>query len=40
VLTSEAYVHEYARRGRVARVQEKAPLVQALARTLFEHGAG
>jgi AcrR family transcriptional regulator len=38
VLTAEAYVHEYARRGRVARVQEKAPLVQALARTLFEHG--
>jgi AcrR family transcriptional regulator len=39
VLTAEAYVHEYARRGRLARVQEKAAPVQALAHTLFAHGA-
>jgi AcrR family transcriptional regulator len=38
VLTAEAYVHDYARRGRVKRVAEKAPAVQALARALFEHG--
>jgi AcrR family transcriptional regulator len=38
VLTAEASVHDYARRGRVARVQERAPAVQALARALFEHG--
>jgi AcrR family transcriptional regulator len=38
VLTAEAYVHDYARRGAVKRVQEKAPAVQALARALFEHG--
>jgi AcrR family transcriptional regulator len=38
VLTAEAYVHEYARRNRVRKVQEKAPDVLALARTLFEHG--
>jgi AcrR family transcriptional regulator len=38
VLTAEAYVHDYARRGRVRRVAEKAPAVQALARALFEHG--
>lgn len=35
ILTAEAYVHEYARRGRLARVVEKAPGVQALARSLF-----
>jgi AcrR family transcriptional regulator len=38
VLTSEAYVHDYARRGCVASVPEKAPAVIALARVLFEHG--
>jgi AcrR family transcriptional regulator len=38
VLTAEAYVHDYARRGRVRRVKEKAPVVQALARALFESG--
>jgi hypothetical protein len=36
VLTSEAYVHEYALRGCLERVAEKAPAAQALARTLFE----
>jgi AcrR family transcriptional regulator len=38
ILTAEAYVHDYARRGCVDQVAEKAPAVQALARTLFEHG--
>lgn len=38
VLTAEAYVHDYARRGCVDQVAEKAPAVQALARSLFEHG--
>jgi AcrR family transcriptional regulator len=38
ILTAEAYVHDYARRGHVARVQEKAPAVIALARVLFECG--
>jgi AcrR family transcriptional regulator len=38
ILTAEASVHEYARGGRVERVQERAPAVQALARGLFEHG--
>ena len=38
VLAAEAYVHDYARRGRVARVAERAPAVQALARALFAHG--
>lgn len=38
VLTAEAYVHDYARRGCVEQVVEKAPAVQALARTLFAHG--
>lgn len=38
ILTAEAYVHEYARRGRLDRVVEKAPGVQALARSLFERG--
>jgi AcrR family transcriptional regulator len=36
ILTSEAYVHEYARQGHLDRVVEKAPGVQALARSLFE----
>jgi hypothetical protein len=31
-------MHDYARRGRVKRVAEQAPVVQALARALFEHG--
>ncbi len=35
VVTSEAYVHEYALRERLDRVTEKAPGVQALARSLF-----
>jgi AcrR family transcriptional regulator len=35
ILTAEAYVHEYARRGRLDRVTEKAPQVQTLARVLF-----
>jgi hypothetical protein len=38
ILTAEACVHDYARRGRVTRVAEKALVVQALARALFEHG--
>jgi AcrR family transcriptional regulator len=38
VLTAEAYVHEYALRGRLEGVVEKAAAVQELARTLFEHG--
>ena len=38
ILTAEAYVHDYARRGRIARVPEKAPAVIALARVLFQHG--
>jgi AcrR family transcriptional regulator len=40
ILTSEAYVHDYARRGCVARVTEKTAAVQSLARVLFEHGVG
>ncbi|HWX75731.1 MAG TPA: TetR family transcriptional regulator [Solirubrobacteraceae bacterium] len=40
VLTAESYVHDYARAGRVKRVKEKAPAVQALARSLFAHGVG
>jgi len=38
VLAAEAYVHEYARRNRLRKVEEKAPEVLALARTLFKHG--
>lgn len=38
ILTAEAYVHDYARRGCVDRVGEKAAAVQSLARVLFEHG--
>ena len=40
VLAAEAYVHEYARRNRVRKVEEKASDVLALARTLFQHGVG
>jgi AcrR family transcriptional regulator len=36
ILTAEAYVHEYARQGRLAEVVAKAPGVQALALSLFE----
>jgi AcrR family transcriptional regulator len=36
VVAAEAYVHEYALRGRVQHVAEQAPAIQALARTLFE----
>ncbi len=35
ILTAEACVHEYALRGRLKRVTELEPSVQALARTLF-----
>jgi AcrR family transcriptional regulator len=35
IVTAEAYVHEYALRGRLERVVEKTPNVQALARLLF-----
>jgi len=38
VLTAEAHVHDYARRGRVADVGERAGEVQALARSLFANG--
>jgi AcrR family transcriptional regulator len=38
LVTAEAYVHDYARRGCLDRVGEQAPGVQALARTLFEQG--
>jgi AcrR family transcriptional regulator len=38
ILTAEAYVHEYARAGRLEQVVEKASDVQALARTLFAQG--
>jgi AcrR family transcriptional regulator len=36
LLTAEAYVHDYARRGCLERVTERAPAVQELARLLFE----
>jgi AcrR family transcriptional regulator len=36
VVAAEAYVHEYALRGRVQHVAEQASAIQALARTLFE----
>jgi hypothetical protein len=36
ILTAEAYVHEYARQGRLEQVIEKTGDVQELARTLFE----
>jgi AcrR family transcriptional regulator len=35
ILTAEAYVHEYAREGRMEQVVEKTGGVQALARALF-----
>lgn len=38
VLAAEAYVHEYARRGRLDEVVEKTGAVQALAHSLFERG--
>jgi AcrR family transcriptional regulator len=38
ILTAESYVHDYARRGCVDQVAEKAPAVQALALALFAHG--
>ena len=37
ILTCEAYVHDYARRGRVRQVQEAVPAALALADTLFHH---
>jgi len=40
ILTAEAYVHEYAREGRLGQVVEKADDVQALARGLFAPGSG
>ena len=40
IVTAEAYVHDYARRGVVERVEEVTPRVQALARSLFDHSAG
>jgi len=39
IVTAEAYVHEYALQGRLDRVVEKAPGVQALARSLFQADA-
>jgi AcrR family transcriptional regulator len=39
IVTAEAYVHEYALQGRLDRVVEKAPGVQALARSLFKQNA-
>jgi hypothetical protein len=36
ILTAEAYVHEYARQGRLEQVVEKTAAVQQLSRTLFE----
>jgi AcrR family transcriptional regulator len=38
VLTAEAHVHEYALRGQVEQVAERAPDVCALARSLFANG--
>ncbi len=35
ILTAEAYVHDYARRGELERVVERTEAVQALARKLF-----
>jgi AcrR family transcriptional regulator len=39
ILTGEAYVHEYARAGRLEQVVEKTAEVQAMARTLFTPSA-
>jgi AcrR family transcriptional regulator len=38
ILTAESCVHDYALRGRLDRVVEREPSVQALARSLFAHG--
>lgn len=38
IVTAESYVHEYARRGAVGQVAEVTSRIQALARSLFEHG--
>jgi len=40
LLTAEAFVHDYARTGRLDEVTEREPEVQALAAVLFEHGVG
>jgi AcrR family transcriptional regulator len=40
LLTAEAYVHEYARTGRLDLVIEKEPAVQSLAAVLFGQGTG
>ena len=37
ILTAEAYVHQYARGGRLERVVEKTAAMQAFARSLFAH---
>ena len=39
LLTAEAYVHDYACRGALPRVVERAAAVQELARLLFERGS-
>jgi AcrR family transcriptional regulator len=39
ILTAEAYVHEYARSGRLEQVVEKTAAVQALACALFAQGS-
>ncbi len=38
ILTAEAYVHEYARKGQLEQVVEQTAAVQRLARTLFTRG--
>ena len=40
LLAAEAYVHDYALRGRLDEVVERAPAVQELARLLFERAGG
>ena len=40
LLTAEAFVHEYALNGRLPRVVEREPAVQALAAVIFGHAAG
>lgn len=40
ILTAEAYVHDYARSGRLEQVVERTAEVQALARRLFVRDAG
>lgn len=39
LLTAEAYVHDYAMRGCLDRVVERAPAVQRLAQAVFDGGA-